>query len=49
MKKRILQKIADRFISKIENSSDEETFNFYMEMALWLDLIAINHYDIYLD
>lgn len=49
MKKKLLQKIADSLISRLEKSTDEETFNFYMEMALWLDLIAINQYNIYLD
>ena len=49
MKRKILQKIADRIISKLEKTTDDELFNFYLELGVWYDDFCINTFEVYLD
>jgi hypothetical protein len=41
MKRKILQSIADAIIYKLDTTKDENVFNFYIDMGLWLDEYCI--------
>lgn len=47
--KNFLQSIANHIIKKLGETSDDDMFQFYYDMGLMLDTIAINYFDIYLD
>lgn len=47
--KNFLQSIANHIIKKLDETSDDEMFQFYYDMGLMLDSFAINYFDIYLD
>ena len=49
MKVKILQKFADLIITRLENSNDDDIFQFYYELGIWFDSLCINYFDIYLD
>ena len=52
MKKRILQKIADKLIKILETylkNGDVDTFDYFYGIALQFDYICICYFDVYLD
>ena len=49
MKQRFLQSLADFTINKLAQANDEDTIKVYVDFGHWLDNLAINYFDIYLD
>jgi len=47
--KKFLQRIADSVIRRMENTTNEDLFEFYYEFGMWLNGFAIKRFDIYLD
>lgn len=48
MKEKILQSIADLIISKLSKTSDDNMFDFYLDLGFWFDGVCVNYFDIYL-
>ena len=44
-----LQSIANKIIDKLANASNEDVFNFYLELGYWYDDFCINNFNLYLD
>lgn len=49
MKQKILQKLANMIINKMESVSDEEIFDMYYQSALWYNDFCIFYFNVYLD
>lgn len=49
MKRKILQKIADIIIIRLEKATEDDIFNFHYVLGIWLDNFCVVHMDIYLD
>lgn len=49
MKKKVLQKIADYIIHKLETSNDKDTFHFYYDMGLMLDHFVMYYFNVELE
>ena len=49
MKNKVLQSIADGIIKKLANASNDDMFNFYLEIGMWYDNFCVNTFDLYLD
>lgn len=49
MKRKILQSLADFTINKLESANDEDVIQFYLKFGYWLNGVAVNYFDIYLD
>ena len=52
MKKKLLQKIADLIIKRLETSlivGDDETFDFFYSIGMQYDAFCITVFDVYLD
>lgn len=47
-KTRMLQRMADSIIDRMQAETNEEMFNMLMKLGLWLDMYAVQH-DIWLD
>ena len=47
-KTRLLQRMADSIINRMQAETNEEMFNMLMKLGLWLDMYAVQ-YDIWLD
>lgn len=48
MKEKALQYLADKIIVKLQNTTDDDMFQFYYEIGIWLDNVAINYFNIFL-
>jgi hypothetical protein len=44
-----LQSIADKIIVKLAGASNDDIFNFYLELGMWYDDFCITYFDLYLD
>ena len=49
MLEKLLQKRADDFINKLENSPNDELFNLYYDMAIGFDFFCVYYLNIYLN
>ena len=47
-KTRLLQRMADSIINRLQAETNAEMFNMLMKLGLWLDMYAVQH-DIWLD
>ena len=49
MKKKILQKIANKMVKRVEEATDPELLAFYYDRAVWFNDFCIGYFEIYLD
>ena len=49
MKIKILQKIADSIINRLEKSENEDIFQFYYELGVSFNYICVNNFGVYLN
>lgn len=52
MFKKLLQKFADYLVDKVQTAlkvEDLETYDFFMDFAMWYDSFCIRAFDLYLD
>ena len=49
MKEKLFQSIADSVIKKLSEADSEDSIQFYSDFGMWLDGVAKNYFNIYLN